>query len=119
MDQRCHTFSFGHYHQVPGASCGILSQSYLLSFLRNPYNYIYIPFLIYEIFHLLEIINTVVIHKPHAHYAIYNEGCTCVQYIVLIKMCEFSVSSSIAEPPVPEKLLKIHENYCPHNVQEI
>ena len=22
--QRCHTFSFGHYHQVPGASCGIL-----------------------------------------------------------------------------------------------
>ena len=24
MDQRCHTFSFGHYHQVPGASCGIL-----------------------------------------------------------------------------------------------
>ena len=24
MDQRCHTFSFGHYHQVPGASCSIL-----------------------------------------------------------------------------------------------
>ena len=22
--QRCHTFSFGHYHQVPGASCSIL-----------------------------------------------------------------------------------------------
>ena len=24
MDQRCHTFSFGHYHRAPGASCGIL-----------------------------------------------------------------------------------------------
>ena len=24
MDQRCHTFSFGHYHQAPGALCGIL-----------------------------------------------------------------------------------------------
>ena len=24
MDQRCHTFSFGHYHQAPGASCSIL-----------------------------------------------------------------------------------------------
>ena len=24
MDQRCHTFSFGHYPQAPGASCGIL-----------------------------------------------------------------------------------------------
>ena len=24
MDQRCHTFSFGHYHQAPGASCVIL-----------------------------------------------------------------------------------------------
>ena len=24
MDQRCHTFSFRHYHQAPGASCGIL-----------------------------------------------------------------------------------------------
>ena len=24
MDQRCHTFSFGHYHQASGASCGIL-----------------------------------------------------------------------------------------------
>ena len=24
MDERCHTFSFGHYHQAPGASCGIL-----------------------------------------------------------------------------------------------
>ena len=25
MDQRCHTFSFGHYHQVPGASQSSLS----------------------------------------------------------------------------------------------
>ena len=24
IPQRCHTFSFGHYHQAPGASCGIL-----------------------------------------------------------------------------------------------
>ena len=24
MDQRCHKYSFGHYHQAPGASCGIL-----------------------------------------------------------------------------------------------
>ena len=24
MDQRSHTFSFGHYHQAPGASCGKL-----------------------------------------------------------------------------------------------
>ena len=37
MDQRCHTFLFGHYHQAPGASCGILSC--LLSFLCNPYTY--------------------------------------------------------------------------------
>ena len=50
MDQSGHTFSFGHYHQVPGASCGIL---YILvvSLVRNPY----IPFLIYEIFNLLVI----------------------------------------------------------------
>ena len=52
MDQRYHTFSFGHYHQAPGASCSILyilKLSCLLSFLCNPY----IPFLIYKIFHLL------------------------------------------------------------------
>ena len=24
MDQRCHTFSFPHYHQAAGASCSIL-----------------------------------------------------------------------------------------------
>ena len=42
MDQRCHTFPFGHYHQAPGTSCGtVLSLSCLLSFLCNPY----IPFL--------------------------------------------------------------------------
>ena len=49
MDQRGHTFSFGHYHQAPGASCGIL---YILVFLCNSY----IPFLIYETFHLLVIL---------------------------------------------------------------
>ena len=54
MDQRCHTFSFGHYHQAPGASCSI-SLSCLLSFLCNPY----IPFLIYKIFHLLVAIEVV------------------------------------------------------------
>ena len=31
MDQRCHTFSFGHYHQAPGASCGILYYPGLVS----------------------------------------------------------------------------------------
>ena len=56
MDQRCHTFSFGHYHQAPGASCCIycISLFCLLSFLCNPN----IPFLIYEIFHLLVIISS-------------------------------------------------------------
>ena len=50
MDQRYHTFSFGHYHQAPGASCSILYVLVLsLVLLYNPY----IPFLIYEIFHLL------------------------------------------------------------------
>ena len=53
MDQQCHTFSFGHYHQAPGASCGIL-YILVLSLVRNPY----IPFLIKEIFHLLIIINS-------------------------------------------------------------
>ena len=55
MDQRCHTFSFGHYHQAPGASCGILYHPGLVSypFYAIP---IIIPFLIYEIFHLLVII---------------------------------------------------------------
>ena len=50
MDQRCHTFSFGHYHQVPGASCGILYILVLslVLFMQSLY-----PFLIYEIFNLL------------------------------------------------------------------
>ena len=42
MDQRYHTFSFGHYDQAPGASCSIL-YVLLLSLVRN----LYIPFLIY------------------------------------------------------------------------
>ena len=54
MDQRCNTFSFGHSHQAPGVSCGILHVLVLslVLFMRNPY----IHFLIYEIFHLLVII---------------------------------------------------------------
>ena len=44
------TFSFGHYHQVPGASCSILYILVLslVIFMQSLY-----PFLIYEIFHLL------------------------------------------------------------------
>ena len=55
MDQRCRTFSFGHYHQAPGASCGTLYYPGLVScpFYAIP---IIIPFLIDEIFHLLVII---------------------------------------------------------------
>ena len=53
MDQRCHTFLFGHYHQAPGASCGILYILVLslVLFMQSLY-----PFLIYEIFNLLVII---------------------------------------------------------------
>ena len=45
MDQRCHTFSFGHYHQVPGASCGILYILVLslVIFMQS----LYIPFIIF------------------------------------------------------------------------
>ena len=62
MDQRCHTFSFGHYHQAPGASCGILYYPGLVScpFYAIP---IIIPFLIYEIFHLLVMIVISIIHR--------------------------------------------------------
>ena len=44
--------NFGHYHQAPGASCGILDYPGLVScpFHAIP---IIIPFLIYEIFHVL------------------------------------------------------------------
>ena len=54
MDQRCHTFLFGHYHQAPGASCGILYILVLslVLFMQS----LYIPFLIYEIFHLFVLI---------------------------------------------------------------
>ena len=39
--QKCHTFSFGHYHQAPGASCGILYYPGLAScpFYAIPINY--------------------------------------------------------------------------------
>ena len=30
MELGCHTFSFGHYHQAPGASCSILVLSLVL-----------------------------------------------------------------------------------------
>ena len=53
MDQRCHTFSFGHYiKRLVHHAVYCISLSCLLSFLCNPY----IPFLIYEIFNLLVII---------------------------------------------------------------
>ena len=49
--QRCHTFSFGHYHQAPGASCSIL---YILVLSLVIFmQFLYITFLIYKIFHLL------------------------------------------------------------------
>ena len=53
MDQRCHTFSFGHYHQVPGASFGILYILVLslVIFMQSLYPIL----IIYEIFHLLVI----------------------------------------------------------------
>ena len=55
--QRCYTFSFGHC--ASSAWCimryTVLSWSCLLSFLCNPY----IPFLIYEIFHLLVILGCI------------------------------------------------------------
>ena len=68
--QRCHTFSLGHHHQAPGASCGILYILVLsLVLLCNPY----IPFLIYEIFHLLvyTMYNNAVVYVAtlHAHCA--------------------------------------------------
>ena len=64
MDQRCHTFSFGHYHQAPGASCGILYILVLslVLFMQSLY-----PFLIYEIFNLL----------------VYNYNYTCVEIHVV------------------------------------
>ena len=43
--------SFGHYHQAPGASCGILYIILVLSLVLFMQSII--PFLIYEIFHLL------------------------------------------------------------------
>ena len=51
MDKRCYTFSFGHYHQVPGTSCGILYILVLslVIFMQSPYPVL----IIYEIFHLL------------------------------------------------------------------
>ena len=56
MHQRCHTFSFGHYHQVPGASCSIL-YILVLSLVIFMQSLLYIPFLIYEIFHSIVIAN--------------------------------------------------------------
>ena len=61
MDQRCHTLSFGHYHQVPGASCSIL----YIVVLSLVIFHIPIPFLIYEIFHLLVIIGIAMVVLPY------------------------------------------------------
>ena len=57
MDQRCHTFSFGHYHQVPGASCSILYilVLFLVIFMQSLY-------ILSEMVHLLVNIMQVILY---------------------------------------------------------
>ena len=80
MDQRCHTFSFGHYHQVPGASCSILYILVLslVIFMQSQY----IPFLIYGFFHLLVI-------KDHQAQSLISHAYQCTLIAVLFHSIQY------------------------------